>query len=169
MAISSGPFWKMLPYLSVVFQIGIMLLALLLMRHMISRSGSPKLSGHGPVEPEPPASLEVPEEVEVFTVDGLFALGALYKFDSVSHSVSPVTPKVRILRLKQVSALDPADLFQLRNFSKICHRKGIQLILSDVSPDFIETLRNSWAEEMTRDQRIFLGFHDAVKRASDFL
>lgn len=158
-----------LPYLSVFFQVGIMLCALLIMRSIVLNPKHKKIFDAPDADKDSFEVLDIPPEIEVFTVDGFFALGALHRFDTVSGEVPSVRPKVRILRLKQVSVLDPSDLLHLRHFKEICDKKGIKLIFSDINSEFMKIFEDSWLADMQKNEMIFLDLAGALKKARIFL
>ena len=160
---------SVLPYLSVIFQVGIMLCALLIMRSIVLNPKHKKIFDVPDAEKDFSDIHDIPPEIEVFTVDGSFALGALFRFDSVSGEFPSAITKVRILRFRGVSILDPSDLLRLRHFKEICEKKRIVLIFSDMNSEFVKILEDSWLADMQRNEMMFLDFATALKRARAFL
>ena len=73
---------------------------------------------------------KVPEEVEVFEINGPFFFGAVSKFrDAMRFIESP--PKVLIIRMRNVPAIDGTGIHALEEVYHESIKKGTQLVLSE--------------------------------------
>jgi sulfate permease, SulP family len=127
--------------LTVAIQIGVVLAAFLFMKRMADVAQVRALTGllddgesdaEFGINPSEAALLrDAPEGVEVFEVNGPFFFGAAHKFQ---HALSEVqrTPKVIVLRMRNVLALDATGLRVLEESLSIAKRGGPQLLLSEV-------------------------------------
>jgi sulfate permease, SulP family len=126
--------------LTVAVEVGLVLSAFLFMKRMadvtnvgmITREISdPASTG---IDLEDPLSLayrEVPAGVEVFEIRGPFFFGVAETLkDTLDIIESP--PKVLILRMRHVPAMDATGLFALLDLKKRCDKEGTVLILSGV-------------------------------------
>jgi len=74
---------------------------------------------------------EIPAGVEVYAVNGPFFFGAAAKLeDVISEIASP--PKVFILRMKNVPAIDATGIYALERMAKKCRHEGTVLILTEI-------------------------------------
>ena len=74
---------------------------------------------------------EIPAGVEVYAVNGPFFFGAAAKLeDVISEIASP--PKVFILRMKNVPAIDATGIYALERMAKKCRHEGTALILTEI-------------------------------------
>ncbi|MEA2238317.1 MAG: sulfate permease, SulP family [Thermoanaerobaculia bacterium] len=130
--------------LTVAVQVGIVVAALLFMKRMSdltvvegitselqdeaddpneiseSRRGKRIVSGH-----------EIPRGVEVYEVNGPFFFGAADKIKSVLTEIAK-PPKVFILRMRYVPAIDATGIHALEQMAKKCKHDGTTLILTEI-------------------------------------
>ena len=74
---------------------------------------------------------EIPKGVEVFAVNGPFFFGAADKLSEVMSEIAK-PPKVLILRMAHVPAIDATGIHALEQVAKKCKSQGTKLILSEV-------------------------------------
>jgi SulP family sulfate permease len=121
--------------LTVAVQAGMVLAAFLFMRRMAEvtdvRAWSPDDLEEDERDPNAIAGREVPPGVEVYEVNGPFFFGAATKFRDTIATVSN-QPKVLIIRLRQVPAIDATGIHALREVVEKCVAEGTRVILSDV-------------------------------------
>ena len=130
--------------LTVAVQVGIVVAALLFMKRMSdmtyvegvsdeirdpnedpgeitqSRRGKRFVSGH-----------EIPAEVEVYEVNGPFFFGAADKIKAVLTEIAK-PPKVFILRMRNVPAIDATGIHALEQMAKKCRHDGTTMILTEI-------------------------------------
>jgi len=76
---------------------------------------------------------EIPADVEVYIVNGPFFFGAADKLkDVISEIARP--PRVLILRMHNVPAIDATGIHVLDQIAKQCRHQGTRLILTEVRP-----------------------------------
>jgi len=85
-----------------------------------SRRGKRIVSGH-----------EIPQGVEVYEVNGPFFFGAADKLKDVMTEIDR-PPKVFILRMRNVPAIDATGIHALEQMAKKCAHQGTQMILTEV-------------------------------------
>jgi SulP family sulfate permease len=130
--------------LTVAVQVGIVVAALLFMKRMSdmtyvegvsneirdpnedpseftqSLSGKRFVSGH-----------EIPPDVEVYEVNGPFFFGAADKIKAVLTEIAK-PPKVFILRMRNVPAIDATGIHALEQMAKKCRHDGTTMILTEI-------------------------------------
>jgi len=118
--------------LTVALQVGMVLAAFLFMVRMAEVTQVTALTG-GPAEGEEPALREaaVPPGVEVYEIDGPFFFGAAEKFRDTLGQVKG-TPRVWILVMQRVNAIDSTGIRLLRAMVRGAHRDGARVILAGV-------------------------------------
>ncbi|MBU0552363.1 sulfate permease [Myxococcota bacterium] len=130
--------------LTVAIQVGVVLAAILFMRRMakVTEVGyARQLLGDEEREDDPKniRGRRIPHGVEVFEINGPFFFGAADKFkDAISQVNAP--PKVLILRLRRVPAIDATALIALEEVQARAAREGVTLILSGVHAQPLATL-----------------------------
>jgi SulP family sulfate permease len=94
---------------------------------------------------------KVPPGVEVYEINGPFFFGAAEKFKDTLSEVSR-KPKVLIMRMRHVPAIDSTALHTLRDLVRRTRRDGTQVLLSDVhSQPLIALERSGLLEEIGAD------------------
>lgn len=76
---------------------------------------------------------EVPEGVEVFEVNGPFFFGAAGKLRDVMSEIAR-PPRVFILRMRNVPAIDATGIHALEQLARRCAADGTKLILAEINP-----------------------------------
>ena len=74
---------------------------------------------------------EIPDGVEVYAVNGPFFFGAAAKLEEVISEIAR-SPKVFILRMRNVPAIDATGIYALERLSKKCRHDGTTLILAEI-------------------------------------
>ena len=74
----------------------------------------------------------IPKETEVFEITGPLFFGAAYKFKDAIKFIEK-TPKVLIVRMRQVPIIDATGIRTLREVYKESTHRGTKLILSEVN------------------------------------
>jgi SulP family sulfate permease len=163
--------------LTLAVQIGVVLAAILFVKRMadITRVGALKRDANDdPIEAEldrNPQALHkfgIPADVELYEVQGPFFFGAADKLRNVLPIVSK-PPRVMILRLRHVPAIDATGLHALAEFHKECTGRGTHLILSGVQPRVMRTLRRSHESDIIGRENIAGNIERALKRAKEIL
>lgn len=118
--------------LTVAIQVGMVLAAFLFMLRMAEVTSVTALTGE-PAEGEEPAlrGETVPPGVEVYAIDGPFFFGAAEKFRETVGQVKG-TPRVWIILMRRVSAIDSTGIRMLRTLVRGAHRDGARVILVGV-------------------------------------
>jgi SulP family sulfate permease len=124
--------------LTVAIEVGIVLAAFLFMRRMaevtqvvVYRGQAEALDEEGEDDPEGIDRRRIPRGVEVYEIDGPFFFGAAETFKSTLARVAG-RPKVLVVRLRHVPAIDSTGLHALEDLRRRCHRDHTVLLLSDV-------------------------------------
>ena len=133
--------------LVVAVEVGVVLAALLFIGRMAKISNveaiSREIEGDDPEE-QPARSRylrHIPDNVEVFDVQGPFFFGAVEKFkDSVFRTMEDNIEYV-LLRMRLVPALDASGLHVLEDFLAYCHRHNVTLLLCGVQPQPYQVIR----------------------------
>ncbi|NOU36413.1 MAG: sulfate permease [Kiritimatiellaceae bacterium] len=120
--------------LTVAIQTGVVLSALLFMRRMeaVTNVGVIDLDDTERAKDDPNAltRFNVPKGVEVFEINGPFFFGAASKFQDEISKIR--MPKVFILRMRNVPAIDATGLRALEGVVTAAHRDGTVLLLSGI-------------------------------------
>jgi len=131
--------------LTVAIQTGVVLSALLFMRRMetVTNVGLIDLDNENGAKDDPNAltRFTVPKGVEVFEINGPFFFGAASKFQDEISKIK--MPKVLILRMRNVPAIDATGLRALEGVVKSAHRDGTTLLLSRVHKQPIDAMKKA--------------------------
>jgi SulP family sulfate permease len=125
--------------LTVAIEVGVVLATFLFMRRMaevtqVNVFRGAALEGEeddGEDDPESVLKRKIPKGVEVYEIDGPFFFGAAETFKSTLARVA-ARPKVLIVRLRHVPAIDSTGLHALEDLRRRCARDHTLLLLSDV-------------------------------------
>lgn len=156
--------------LTVAVEVGMVLAAFLFMKRM-SEVTSVSLQREfqdgpepDPAEPNSMARRHLPTGVDVYEIDGPFFFGAAESFKSAVVAVAR-KPKVLIIRLRRVPAIDSTGLAALRDVVHRSRREGTLVILSDVHSQPVVALTNSGLLTEIGEENVTGNIDDALNRA----
>jgi SulP family sulfate permease len=153
--------------LTVAIQVGVVLAALLFMRRMAEVTEVRAVRDIVAYETEETAvdeGIEIPEAVEVFEINGSFCFGAARKFTETLLTIRG-RPRVVILRMRHVLAMDATGLHALEDVHKRLLDRGATLLLSGVHTQPLAVLERSGAIERIGAENVLPRFAEAVARA----
>ena len=161
--------------LTVAIEVGMVLAAFLFMKRMaevtnVSIVTRELVDGDRDEEDDPNSvrRREIPPGVEVFEISGPFFFGAAEQFKDTLNQVAK-KPRILIIRLRDVPAIDSTGLHVLHELARSCTRDGTLLLLSDVhAQPMFALVRSDMLIELGEDN-LFGNLDDALDRARQFL
>jgi SulP family sulfate permease len=161
--------------LTLAVQIGVMLAAFLFMKRMADVTHVEALTRElDDLEDDlPERALEtrnrpIPAGVQVYQVNGPFFFGVADKVRDVMNVVEGA-PRVMILRLRHVPALDATGLHALEEVHRNCTRTKTTLVLCGVHDQPLEALRRAGFVEALGKANLTRHFEEALDRAREVL
>src|SRR5213079_523732 len=161
--------------LTVAIEVGMVLAAFLFMRRMAEVTNISVLTHEfqdpkDDFENDPNAVRRrvVPPGVEVYEITGPFFFGAAETFKERLGRIA-VRPKVLILRMRHVPAIDSTGLHALRDLVRRSRRDGSLVILSDVHSQPVVALERSGLYDELGEENIHGNIDDALNRAREHL
>ncbi|MGE4488582.1 MAG: SulP family inorganic anion transporter [Kiritimatiellales bacterium] len=153
--------------LTVAIETGVVLAAFLFMRRMetVTQAGIIRLddeNGEGS-DPKALSHYQVPDDVEVFEIDGPFFFGAASKFRDEISAIQ--LPKILILRMRHVSAIDATGLRALEEMVKSTKRAGTILLISGIHKQPVDAMKKAGLIEQIGHDRIHKDIAHALKHA----
>jgi SulP family sulfate permease len=106
----------------------------------------------------------VPKDVEVYEINGPFFFGAAEKFKDTLSEVSK-KPKVLIIRLRHVPAIDSTAMHALRDLVRRTRRDGTVVYFSDVHAQPLAALSRSELLEEIGEENLFGDVDEALMAA----
>jgi SulP family sulfate permease len=155
--------------LVVALQVGIVLASFLFMRRVANLSQAGFITGmlregEDPADPGAIARRDVPDGVEVFEVYGSFFFGAATKFRDALRGVER-RPRVLIVRLREVLAIDATGLRALEDLHDKTRRDGTTLILSGIHAQPLIVLERAGLLDAIGRENVFEDIDQALVRA----
>jgi SulP family sulfate permease len=157
--------------LTVAVEVGIVLAAFLFMRRMAEVTNISAITREfdegaddGERDPNALGRRTVPRGVEVYEINGPFFFGAAEKFkETVTQQQG--TPKVLIVRMRNVPAIDSTGLNALRDVVTHFRRTGTRVILSDVHAQPMMALQRSALGDELPEEDLVGNIDDALNVA----
>jgi SulP family sulfate permease len=158
--------------LTVAISVGMVLAAFLFIRRMaevtnvtaVRREFEDSGDANGDVDEE--LLSRIPPDVDVYEINGPFFFGAAERFKDTISVVSR-RPRVLIIRMRSVLALDSTGMHALKDVVHRSRREGTTVFLSDVHMQPLVALTGSPVlDEIGRDN-VFSSFDQALARAGD--
>jgi len=159
--------------LTIAIEIGMVLSVLLFMKRMSEVSNVSVITRELEDEedqPDPNAidKKQIPEGVEVFEINGPFFFGAAKKFkDEMAIIENP--PKVRIIRMRNVPAIDATGLQTLKDFFGDAKKQNTHMILSGVHTQPLYAMTQAGIFDLYGEDNIYGNIDDALDRAREVL
>ncbi len=161
--------------LTAAVQVGVVLAALLFMKRMSDVTSMGKINfdvsektANNIADPDATSNKEIPEGVEVYEINGPFFFGVADMLINTLEHIGK-TPKVFILRMRNVPAIDATGEHALENFYNTCKKAGTQLVLSGVNPAPYATLKKMHFIEMIGEENITNHIDKALIRTREIL
>ena len=159
--------------LTIAIEIGMVLAAFLFMKRMaeVSNIGMITRELEDEEEKSDPFAINkknIPKGVDVFEINGPFFFGAASKFKDQMKSFGE-PPFVRIIRMRNVPAIDATGLETIRNFCVDSEKEGIKIILSGVHTQPLFAMTQAGIMDLVREENVRGNIDDALKRASEIL
>lgn len=159
--------------LTIAIQVGLFLAMLLFMRRMalVTNVGivtNELIDTEEPDDPNAVGKRIIPSEVEVFEINGPFFFGASYKFMEAMSQIGS-RPKVRIIRMRNVIALDATGIHTITDAYRKDKKAGITLLLADLHAQPLFAMERSGLLEMIGEDNVFGNIDDALNRGREIL
>ncbi len=119
-------------------------------------------------DPNAIGTRQVPKGVEVYEINGPFFFGASYAFREAMNIVGKA-PKVTIIRMRNVLAIDATGLQVLREQSRSAKKRGSAFVLSDVHAQPLIALERAGLLETVGPENVFGHIDAALNRARELL
>ena len=159
--------------LTIAIEIGMVLAVLLFMKRMAEVSNVSVITREleDEEEKQDPNAIDkkqIPEGVEVFEINGPFFFGAAKKFkDQMTIVENP--PQVRIIRMRNVPAIDATGLQTLKDFYYDAIKHKTHLILSGVHTQPLYAMTQAGLFDLFGEENIFGNIDDALDHAREIL
>lgn len=165
--------------LTAAVEAGIVLAALLFMRRMTEVTSINPLSWEQEAEyavsaepeagdPDATAKRTVPPGVEVYEINGPFFFGVADRLKGMLD-VFEKPPKVFILRMRHVPAVDATGLYALDVFASRCRKRGTVLVLSGVQDQPRQVMEKMGFDKVLGPENICRHIDEALRRTDEIL
>jgi sulfate permease, SulP family len=160
--------------LTVAVGVGMVLASLLFMRRMseVTNVGAITRELEDPDDAEVDFGSidrrDVPPGVEVYEINGPFFFGVADRLKDVLRRVER-SPKVFILRMRHVPAVDASGMHALEEFLDKCRREGIHLLLAGVHAQPLDALLAYRLFDRIGEENMLENIDDALARARELL
>jgi len=158
--------------LTVAIQFGLLLAVLLFLKRVIETSDVSVLNMVVEDDSDEMAdegeSLQIPEGVEVFEVNGPFFFGIANKLEE-AEKLGGKIPKVRIIRLRRVPFIDSTGLSNLHAFIDRAAQHDTKTVLSGAGAEVLVKLRKAGIIDLLGDENNCKDIQCALKRAKTLI
>jgi SulP family sulfate permease len=161
--------------LTVAIEVGMVLAAFLFMKRMSEVANVSAVTGNfqedtteDDADPNAIRRRSIPRGVEVYEVNGPFFFGAAEAFRETLMTVA-VKPKVLIIRMRNVPAMDSTGVHALKDVITRSRREGILVLLSDVHAQPMSVLSRSDVLDQVGEENLLGNIDDALNLARLYL
>jgi SulP family sulfate permease len=159
--------------LTVAIEVGVVLAVFLFMRRMAMVTNVEVITremkdADETADPNGIDRRNVPPGVEVYEINGPFFFGAAFKFkDAMMEVENP--PKIRIIRMRSVPAMDATGTHVIKEFFNESTRKGTKVLFSDVHTQPLIVFEQAGLIKLIGEENIFGNIDDSLDRAREML
>ncbi len=149
--------------LTVAIEIGIVLACFLFIFRIAKISNVTSLGsqvGENGKDPVLNDELQLPDDVEVYEVNGPLFFGAAYNFKETMRMMHQL-PRMLVIRMRYVSIIDATGLHHLKNTLNEFEDQGVQVVLSGVNESVYSELQKAGVVEMLGEKHVFSNIDDA--------
>lgn len=159
--------------LTVAVQIGVILAALLFVKHMTDSTTLAVCKVLAKENQDETPELkdgdllfrkDVPDDVSIFEIEGPFFYGVTQLLDEALAHLDK-QPRYFILRLQKVPLMDITGMKALKSFAEKCRQQGVILLLSGVRKNLAKNLEKSSIERAIGKEHIFTNIESALSYA----
>ena len=167
--------------LTVAVGVGMVLASMLFMKRMAEVSNISAITrefGDGDEEgdeelgelkdPNAVANRELPPGVEVYEINGPLFFGVADRLKDTLRTLER-PPRVFVLRMRRVPAIDATGLHALEEFHEKCRRQGTALLLSGVHAQPLVAFHRARFDERLGPDSMFGSLDDALDRAREIV
>jgi SulP family sulfate permease len=160
--------------LTVAIEIGMVLAAFLFMRKMTQFSNVRELNdvlndSQEEADSESVSNFIIPKGVVIYEINGPLFFGAAYKFKDAINIIEK-TPKVLILRMRNVPIIDATGIRTLEEVQQECYEQHTKLILAEVNNDGVyEELQKARLIFKIGKANVVNDMKDAISRSEQVL
>lgn len=108
--------------------------------------------------------LNLPDDVEVYEIDGPFFFGIANKFDEINDLGKKVKPTIRIIRMRKVPFIDSTGLHNLHNLYVRSTKDNVKVVLSGVTPQVYATMEKAKLIEEIGAENVCNHINVAIER-----
>ena len=112
--------------------------------------------------------LTIPEDVEVYEINGPYFFGAGSRFEDIMAHYGR-RPKVRIIRMRKVPFIDSTGMHNLENMCQMSQKEGVTVVLSGVNPKVQAVLERNHFNELLGEENICNHIDLALQRARQII
>ena len=165
--------------LTVAVEVGIIVAALLFLRRMTDATTITRITDEVRALEDPGdlslvrerrsgAMTAIPEDVEIVEATGPFFFGVAEKIQEVLTDIGG-TPRVFILRMRHVSALDATGMHALEALAKRCRAQGTTLVLAEVQRVMLRKLIRAQKVDLFGRKNFKATLGTAIARAREIV
>ena len=159
--------------LTVAVEIGMLLSLVLFMKRMTDvtsiREITEEMEQENVSKAESASQREIPKGCAVYEAEGAFFFGVAANLRDALAFGQADAPRVVILRMRHVLALDASGLRALDDLRKVCSKLGSRLLLSGVQPQPLAAMQRTGLEKTFGRENVLKTFDAALNRARQVL
>ncbi len=161
--------------LTVAIQFGVILAIVLFLRRVIETSSvtvveENEIFGTELEEVESPDDtdkFEIPEEIEVYEINGPFFFGIANRFEDFDAPSKKI--QVRIIRMRKVPFIDSTGVQNLRSLYRRASKRGVQIVLSGVNDRVLATMERFGLDKEIGREYIHPHIVPALEKAKELI
>lgn len=156
--------------LTIAIEIGLIIACALFIKRVMETTEISVIENEIHPSEETEDCLAIPEGCAVYEINGPYFFGIANKFEDLETRLKAGNqPKVQIIRMRRVPFIDSTGIHNLTTLVEMNHEKGIEVLLSGITPKVNEQLKKANFNEVLGEGHVFPNIDAALHRASEIL
>ncbi len=156
--------------LTIAIEVGLVMAILLFMKRVMASTNITVIHNQLDVHHDGEShdeQLEIPQNTEVYEIEGPFFFGIANKFDEAMRRVGGNKSQIRIVRMRKVSFIDSTGIHNLEIFVRQSQKENRVVILSGVNDDVYRALEKAGVCRLIGEENVCNHIDKALARAEE--
>lgn len=156
--------------LTIAIEIGLIIACALFIKRVMETTEISVIENEIHPSDETDESITIPEGCAVYEINGPYFFGIANKFEELETTLKAGhQPKVQIIRMRRVPFIDSTGIHNLTTLVEMNHEKGIEVILSGITPKVYEQLKKAKFDKVLGKGCVFPHIDEALHRAGEII
>ncbi len=156
--------------LTIAIEIGLIIACVLFIKRVMETTEISVIENEIHPSEESEELLSIPQGCAVYEINGPYFFGIANKFEELEAQLqSGNLPRVQIIRMRRVPFIDSTGIHNLTTLVEMNHEKGIEILLSGVTPKVRQQLTKAKFENLLGATHFCDNIDEALRKAEEMI